>query len=350
MTSSYSNLTVGIVDDSPLIRQMIAKVIEDTDGMQVIGQASNPLEAREMIKNKNPDVITLDIEMPKMNGIDFLEKIMRLRPMPVIMVSTLTQKGASITMQALEMGAIDAIGKPQNLNHTDLLKSFENELIPKLRAAKKSNFQNISKLTTNSAQSATGALKISPYNLITIASSTGGIERLRYLFSNININTPPIVVVQHINKMYTTSMVERMQSILPKHMTVKLSKHRTSLQPNTIYMADNTDHILLKQRDNQMILYHQDGPPLNGFKASADHLFNSCTKITDHNILGLILSGMGHDGAHGMMNMRKAGIKTIGESKSSCLVYGMSQAANNLGALDTLLSIKDISKFLNNSN
>ncbi len=349
-SSNNTDLKVGIVDDSPLIRALISEAIKNTPGMQVVGEAEDPIYAREMIKESNPDVITLDIEMPRMNGIEFLEKLMKLRPMPVIMVSTLTQKGADITLQALEFGAMDYIAKPTNQNDSsELLETFNVDLIQKLKQVKKANLSTISRLSPqvetqeNTPTSGTNAL----YDLIAIASSTGGIERLRYLFSHIKLNLPPMVVVQHINQRYVPNLVKRTKNIVPDHINVKLAEEGEFLSDNTIYFADNVQHLTLKKLSGKYQFTMLDKPPRNGFIASADYLFYSLSKIRETQILGLVLSGMGTDGAEGLLALKQSGATTLGEDESSCLIYGMSQAAANLGALTQETSIQSILKIIN---
>lgn len=350
-SSNTQPLKVGIVDDSALIRQILREVITDAPNMEVVGEAEDPYEAREMIKRSDPDVITLDIEMPKMNGIEFLEKIMRLRPMPVIMVSTLTQKGAAVTVRALEIGAMDYVAKPENQNDAQsVLSVMRDELIPKLGNVRSANFATPNIL---SASDKSGVIEAPQktnrnYDVIAIASSTGGVERLRYLISNINVNIPPVVIVQHINNRYVSNLIERNQDIAPDHIKVQAAENQRILKHNTIYFADNTQHVTLRQAKNKFQVILVDEPPCNGFVASADYLFDSMAKFEDAKILGLVLSGMGNDGAKGLLNIRKAGAETIGENKSSCLVYGMSNAAMSLGAVQKEESIQDILKIINN--
>lgn len=347
-SSSTSELKVGIVDDSPLIRQLLHEVISKAPNMRVVGEAEDPIVAREMIKRENPDVITLDIEMPRMNGIEFLEKLMRLRPMPVVMVSTLTQKGADVTLQALEMGALDYIAKPENQNSAQsVLEVFERDLVPKLQQASAANLNVCSTLSNAAEQNNELPTRQSPYEIIGIASSTGGVERLRYLIANMRINIPPIVIVQHINERYVPSMIERNQKIAPPHIVVKAAEDRELLKPNTIYFADNTKHVTVKQLGSKMQACLIDAPPLNGFVASADYLFNSMATMQTQKMAGLILSGMGHDGAEGLLKLKQSGAQTIGENKASCLVYGMSHAAGKLGAIGQEMSIQNIQKFIN---
>ena len=351
-SSNDRDLKVGIVDDSPLIRALISEAVKNTAGMCVVGEAEDPILARDMIKETNPDVITLDVEMPRMNGIEFLEKLMRLRPMPVIMVSTLTQKGADITLQALELGAMDYIAKPTNQNDTSkLLNTFNTELVQKLKQVKTANQSTSSRMAqpdkASSSSSTTVSRANNDYDLIAIASSTGGIERLRYLFSHLEVNLPPIVVVQHINERYISSLVERTQKIIPNHMDVKAAGDHEFLKENTIYFADNEHHLALKKISGKYQAHALDRPARNGFIASADYLFQSIAHVRDPKPLGLVLSGMGNDGAEGMLALKQAGGTCVGENQESCLVYGMSQAAAKMGALTQEESIQSILKILN---
>ena len=355
--SSFSNsqdIRVGIVDDSALIRQMIEAVVSETPNMKVVGTAADPYDAREMIKATNPDVITLDVEMPKMNGIEFLDKIMKLRPMPVIMVSTLTQRGADITVQALEMGAIDYVAKPVNEQgklHSgeDVLNAFRTQLVPKLKSVKSANFRSLNRLPKHAESSIQEMPKKANkhYQVIGIASSTGGIERLRYLLSHIKVQMPPIVIVQHINRNFVDSMVSRLQTICPPHLTVKTAEDKERLQDNSIYIADNQKHLSVTQDSQGLKFRLIDEPPRNGFIASADYLFESLAQISGKKILGVIVSGMGSDGAKGLLKLKQSHADTVGESESSCLVYGMPRAAQQLGALKKQMSIQDILATLN---
>ena len=345
------DLKVGIVDDSPLIRQIIQSVVDGTPGMRVVGQAADPLEARQMIKAMNPDVITLDVEMPRMNGLDFLEKIMKLRPMPVVMVSTLTQRGADVTLRALEIGAVDYVGKPDNqAMGAESLQIFSQALISKLTMVKTSNFAAHGRLQYKQSIKA-GRIHDAEvkrrYACIGMASSTGGIERLRYLISHISASLPPMMIVQHINHIYVSNLVMRLQELAPDHITIQCASHREVLQPNHIYIADNQRHLQVRQIGDQLHAYLLQAPERNGFIASADYLFESLAAIPSQQFMGIILSGMGNDGASGLKALSGAGATTLGESEKSCLVYGMPKAAFEAGAIDNELSLEQISAALN---
>ena len=346
--SDKNEIRVGIVDDSPLVREIIESVVNSAPGMKVAGMAGDPYEAREMIKSCNPDVLTLDIEMPRMDGLEFLEKIMRLRPMPVIMVSTLTTQGGEIALRALELGAIDYIGKPVMNTQTsqsqdDFLKYFRSQLIPKLKAAHESDLGR--RLALEAEVKNQKPVKRAPacgFDIIGIASSTGGIERLRYLFSNLRCSLPPVLIVQHIHKNFVQSMAQRMQTILPEHLKIEVARHRSTLQKNTIYLADNLKHLSVKDINHKLSINLIDKPARNGFVASADYLFESMSLISSKNRCGIIISGMGNDGAKGLLELKQSGALTLGESEESCMVYGMPRAAEKLGALKKSLSMKSM--------
>jgi two-component system chemotaxis response regulator CheB len=354
-SSNNKKIRVAIVDDSALIRQILKSIISAQPDMEVCGEAEDPLAARSMIKETNPDVITLDIEMPKMNGIEFLHKIMTLRPMPVIMVSSLTTKNADVTIQALEMGALDYVTKPANQSDvTNITKAFESDLLPKLRAIEGIQPGTIHTLhnAKESPQShKTEAAKYAGNDLhakmIAIASSTGGVERLRYLFSNLNTEIPPTLVVQHINHVYLSNLAARMDSCSPPHIKVKVGETKEILKPNTIYFANNKEHMRVKSTGSHLQLQMFEGDPLNGFIASADYLFHSAASALGKECLGIIISGMGCDGAKGIKALKETGATTLGESEKSCLVYGMPKAAAELDALTKEISIKEILGFIN---
>lgn len=350
-------LKVGIVDDSLLIRQLIRQIVSESPDMEVVGEAADPYEARAMIKDVNPDVITLDIEMPKMNGLEFLEKIMRLRPMPVLMVSTLTKKGAFATLKALEIGAIDYIAKPEmGLTQDAVMMQFKNELLAKLNMARHIDMTKAAHILSGDAKAARphqSLKKTQHYDLIVLASSTGGVERLRHLIAEQKTDLPPMLVVQHINHKFVPSMVERMVSIAPPHIDVKVAEDLVFVKPNTIYFANNEKHLTVVSKAGRLSLRLVEAPPRNGFIASADYLFESAAQVKlksdkKMDVLGVILSGMGNDGAKGALQLKNTDINVIGENQESCLVYGMSKAAKELGAVKDEFSIQRISYILNN--
>jgi two-component system chemotaxis response regulator CheB len=354
-------IKVGVVDDSRLVREMVKKALSGHADIVVVGEAEDPYEARDMIKKTNPDVITLDIEMPKMNGIDFLKKIMALHPMPVIMLSTLTARGAVATIDALELGAMDYIHKPDltQTNHDDFLMRLSNELLPKIRAVPNAKFKMVPKIVTSEhlknvyESKAEGINKTYAYDLALIGSSTGGMERLRYIVQNLRAPCPSIIIVQHMSPLFTDRMIERLGQIAAPGIQVVKSEQGAELKQSHVYISANEQHLALKSVGSKYMVLLEDGPPMNGFVASVDHLFFSVATALKKSraqdaarIHAYILSGMGNDGAEGMLRLKNEGVTTIGENEQSCLIYGMSKVAQEKGATQQELSIQFISQML----
>lgn len=320
-------MTIGVlvVDDSATMRGLIGAALKRDPEIEVLGFANDPIEAREQIKKLNPDVVTLDIEMPKMNGLEFLEKIMRLRPTPVVMVSTLTQSGADVTLQALELGAVDCVGKP--VGGVTAQEAFA-DLTAKVKAAARA--------------------RVKPYNgpvavverdrdyrasdaILAIGSSTGGVEALMTILSNFPDTCPPTVITQHMPATFTKSFAARLDKISGAHVTEARDGDR--LQVGHVYVAPGGDaHMEVTSSAHPVIRLRQ-GEPINGHRPSVDALFESVAKL-NRPAVGAILTGMGRDGAAGLMSMKKAGARTLGQDESSCVVYGMPRVAFEIGAVD----------------
>ena len=317
---------VLIVDDSATMRSLIATVLQRDPEIEVVGEAGDPLEAREAIKRLNPDVITLDVEMPNMNGIDFLEKIMRLRPMPVVMVSTLTVRGAEATMEALELGAIDCVAKPS----TGGLEGFS-DLPFKVKAAAKARVRPLR--TPDPGAPPVPPLEHTPDDrLIAIGSSTGGVEALITVLSRFPANCPPTVVTQHMPATFTKSFSERLDRLCaPK---VAEAHDGAVLGNGRIYIAPGGEHHLEIGGSGALRCRLSAGPAVNGHRPSVDVLFRSVAKAVGTRAVGAILTGMGRDGAEGLLAMRQAGARTIGQDESSSVVYGMPKAAFEIGAVE----------------
>lgn len=333
-------IRVIVVDDSQFIRDMFRTFLSQDPNIEVVATADDPYDAREKIKQLNPDVITLDVEMPKMDGIAFLEKIMALRPMPVVMVSTLTQKGAGITLQALEMGAVECIGKPANMNDT---QAFARELIAKVKSAASARVKARSRSAAPTVDSAprlhfTGDVNRS---LIAIGSSTGGVEALREVLIKMPANCPPIVITQHMPPMFTKPFANRLSNLCA--ITVVESENGLLIEPGHAYVAYGAEHLKVQKRAGRYYCVHEDSPTVSGHKPSVDVLFNSVAEQAGAGAVGCILTGMGKDGAQGMLAMRQAGALTLGESEASCVVYGMPRAAFELGAVMQQCHLRDIS-------
>jgi two-component system chemotaxis response regulator CheB len=319
-------IRVLVVDDSPTIRNIIATTLSRDPSIEVCGSAGDPIEARAAIKDLNPDVITLDVEMPKMNGIEFLEKIMRLRPMPVIMVSTLTQAGAAASIRALELGAFDCVGKP----------AFE-DLIDKVKAAARARVRPAGERTLCEKRPA----DYRPANkLIAIGSSTGGVEAVLQVLSSVPENCPPTVITQHMPPSFTASFAARLDRVCaPK---VEEASDGAPLSPGRIYLAPGGEaHLEVTGGVTPRCRLRQ-GPPVSGHRPSVDVLFHSVSQAYGRRAVGAILTGMGRDGADGLLAMRAAGARTIGQDEASCIVYGMPKSAFELGAVEQQLALQAI--------
>ena len=325
-------IKVLIVDDSMLIRAMFSEMLSQQPDMEVVGAAVDPFDAREKIKLLNPDVLTLDVEMPKMDGITFLEKIMTLRPMPVIMVSTLTQHGADITIRALEIGAVDFIPKPSATNEAALIRIGQ-ELADKIRAATYSKHHMANARTV---ETGTALLKFTGNargKIIAIGASTGGVEALRDVLRVLPNTLPPIVITQHMPAGFTTSFAARLDKLCA------IRAHEATdgqvLHSGNLYLAPGDFHMEIEpNQGGGWRTRIADGENMSGHKPSVDKLFYSVAKHAGKNAIGVILTGMGRDGANGLLAMREAGASTIGQSEESCVVYGMPKVAKQVGAVE----------------
>ncbi len=314
-----------VVDDSPTMRIVIKRVLSADPEIEVVGAAADPIEAREAIKTLNPDVITLDVEMPKMTGLEFLEKIMRLRPMPVIMVSTLTQAGAAISLEALELGAFDCVGKPD----------FDG-LPDKVRAAARARVRPAGDRGAIARQ--TG---YRPSNkLLAIGSSTGGVEALLTVLQSFPENCPATVITQHMPPTFTASFAARLDRVCaPK---VQEATDGAPILPGHVYIAPGGEQHLVVQGGMQPRCQLREGPPISGHRPSVDALFTSVAEIYGRRAVGVILTGMGRDGAQGLKKMRDAGAATLGQDEASCVVYGMPKSAFEIGAVERQVTLTSI--------
>ena len=327
---------VLVVDDSATMRALISTRLRRDPEIEVVGGAGDPLQAREMIKQLNPDVLTLDVEMPRMNGIEFLERLMRLRPMPVIMVSTLTQEGAETTLQALELGAFDCVGKPAS---ADMAHAFD-DLGEKVKAAAKSRVR--------APSSRPAPARISNFRsngrIIAIGASTGGVEALITVLSTMPENCPPTVVTQHMPATFTKSFAARLDRMCAPQVTE--AEDGQALQPGKIFIAPGgARHMEVGGGANPFVRL-RDTDLVNGHRPSVDVLFHSVAATCGSRSVGLILTGMGKDGAKGMLAMRQAGARTFGQDEASCVVYGMPKAAFEIGAVERQASLGDLSRLV----
>ena len=342
-------IKVLIVDDSMLIRRLLTEILSLDSNIEVVGTATDPIDARQKIKQLNPDVITLDIEMPLMDGITFLEKLMRLRPLPVVMISTLTKKGARATIEALQLGAVDFIAKPkQDVNNS--LSDLSQEIIMKVKNAAKANIsalkQNI-KINQQTKLSVSNDSKKLRGNidLIAIGASTGGTEAIKDILVQLPSHMPPIIIVQHMPPVFTLLYANSLDNVLPLEV-IEFNQSKTELRQNHVYIANGASHMVLQKSADKYILVADNSDPVNRHKPSVDVLFNSVAKTKGIKSIGVILTGMGADGAAGMGNMLKAGSLTVAQDKDSSVVWGMPRVAIEQNAVSNVLALEDIGKWL----
>ena len=318
---------VLIVDDSAVIRQLLSMLLAADPEIEVVGTASDPYIARERIKALNPDVVTLDVEMPNMDGVTFLRKIMTLRPMPVVMISTLTQAGAEITLEALEIGAVDFIAKP-TMDIANALTALAAELQAKVKSAAHARV-GVRRVPVpmRKRERPVGRSE----KIIAVGASTGGVEALKLLLMDMPAECPPILITQHMPPRFTTAFAERLNRECP--MTVSEAKHDDVVEPNHAYIAPGSHHMELVRSGTHYKLRLDDGPTVSGHRPSVDFLFRSVARIAGKTAIGVILTGMGKDGSNGLLEMRNAGAITLGQDEASSLIYGMPRAAFENGAV-----------------
>lgn len=335
-------IRVLVIDDSAVMRKLLTEFINCQPDMEVVGAAPDAPNAREMIKSLNPDVLTLDVAMPKMDGLEFLERLMRLRPMPVVMVSSYTEMGSDTTLKALELGAVEFIGKPR-MEPGQSLDDYADELGDKIRAAKGAR---LGKAGRNSER--TGALPAaSPRGVwankvIFVGASTGGTEALKQFLLGMPANCPPILIVQHMPDTFTASFARRLDSICAPR--VLESQGNEKLQTGTVYIAPGHSHLRVRKTSGGLVTELLQTEPVNRHRPAVDVLFNSAAEVVGRNAVGVILTGMGKDGAQGLLAMRKAGASTYGQDEASCVVYGMPREAALIGAVEEVASLEDISR------
>ena len=321
-----------VVDDSALMRMLIPTMLKRSPHIEVVGAASNPFAAREMIKELNPDVITLDVEMPKMDGISFLHKIMTLRPTPVVMVSSLTQKGADITLKALELGAVDFIGKP-TLDLEKNMPLLADELIEKVRAAA------VSKVRAHTRKAEIKAAPPVQFDttemIVAMGASTGGVETLGRILGSLPPNAPGVVIAQHMPAQFTKQFAERINKSCA--VQVGEAEQGRRIRPGQVWIAPGARHLEVRRSGADYVCQLTDEAPVSGHKPSVDVLFNSVARACNGKAVGVILTGMGRDGADGLKSMRDAGCKTFGQDEATSLVYGMPKAAFDVGAVERQL-------------
>jgi two-component system chemotaxis response regulator CheB len=329
---------VLIIDDSALMRQLLTSLLSEDPEIEVVDAAPDPLVAREMIKALNPDVVTLDVEMPHMDGLTFLRKIMTLRPMPVVMISTLTQAGAEVTLEALEAGAVDFVAKPGS-SVGPAMAALADELRAKVKAAGKT------RVRVRSAQAKPRppqrqALNRQTGKILLIGASTGGVEALKTLLMDMPPDCPPTLVTQHMPERFTAAFANRLNRECP--MSVCEATDRQKIEPGCVYIAPGAHHLELGREGLAWVCRLNDGPPVSGHRPSVDVLFRSGARLAGSKAIGVILTGMGKDGAEGLLEMRKAGASTLGQDEASSLIYGMPRVAFERGAVERQFALTEL--------
>ncbi len=338
-------INVLIVDDSQLIRGLLQEVLSSDPEIKVVGTAVDPIDAREKIKQLNPDVITLDIEMPNMDGLTFLEKLMRLRPMPVVMISTLTENGASQTLRALELGAVDYIPKPK-VDVPDNIRELTRSIISKVKQAARSNVLALERIVDQKQlckpEPALVVKGASKFNLIAIGASTGGTEATKELLMNLPSTMPPIVIVQHMPGGFTATYAKRLDDILP-YKVIELTQSE-ELKNNHVYVANGDQHMVIEKKGLKLVANCDDSGDVSRHKPSVDKLYDSIPHDAALKTIAVLLTGMGSDGAAGMKSLRDQGAYTITQDRDSCVVWGMPRIAVELEASCEELSLRAISR------
>jgi two-component system chemotaxis response regulator CheB len=346
-------IRVLIVDDSALMRQVLTELLSQDPEIEVVGAAQDPYFAREKIKKLAPDVLTLDVEMPRMDGLTFLEKLMAGHPMPVVMVSSLTEAGCQTTLRALELGAVDFCTKPK-IDLREGLEEQAQELIEKVKAAASARVRKGS--GTDCAQHPSGRSGnrfLTPSNdapaqamikttdtIIAIGASTGGTEAIRELLEVLPPNTPPIVITQHMPEKFTKTFADRLDTLC--RISVKEAEDGDSVLPGHALIAPGNYHMTLARSGARYSVRLNQDPPVNRHRPSVDVMFHSVAQYAGANSVGVILTGMGGDGARGLLAMQEAGAHTIAQDENSCVVFGMPKEAIKLGGVDKVLPLGQI--------
>lgn len=337
--SSERPIRVIIVDDSAVVRSVLAELINAEPDMKVVGLAADPFAAREAIRVHDPDVITLDVEMPRMDGLEFLEKLMRLRPTPVVMISTLTERGSEAALRALELGAVDFVAKPK-VDVAQSMVTYAAEITQKLRVAASARLLNRRRAPPVEAPPVQLRRPPHPDQVIAIGASTGGTEAIKDILVQIPPDCPPIVITQHMPEGFTRMFAARLNREC--RITVREAQHDDRLQPGVAFIAPGNRHLLVRKRASGYTCQLSDAEPVSRHKPSVDVLFGSMAEQVGRYAIGVILTGMGRDGASGMAAMKRAGAWNIAQDEASCVVFGMPREAINAGGVDEVLPLDRI--------
>lgn len=334
----FTKIRTLVVDDSVFMRTMLKNALAKDDNIEVIGLAEDGVEALEKINGLKPDVVTLDIEMPNMNGLEVLRQIMKTRPLPVVMVSTKTQEGAELTFEALELGAVDYVAKPLS-NKGVSLQEFQQSVVLAVTAAYKANRKKIGDKSEKILKPKSMAIPTNDV-VVAIGISAGGPATLHKMIPLIPEKFPPIVLTQHMPKDFTGPFAKRLNSV--SQIEVREAQDGDTLQESHLYLAPGNLHMTLSKRGNQRVIKLNDNPKVAGFKPSVDVLFESVANTYGAAAIGLVMTGMGCDGSEGIRKLKQAGAVTLAQDKNSSIVYGMPKAAFETDCIDQVISLTEI--------
>ena len=350
-----NKIKVVVVDDSALVRKLLSRMLDSDPGIEVVGTAADPYQARDRIKETNPDVLTLDVEMPKMDGITFLQNLMRLRPMPVVMVSSLTHKGAQVTLQAMELGAVDFVTKPgRDLSRE--LEDYAREIIDKVKAAAQARVrpldtsqlgqQEAFREKVQVALREAGARQVDHVQqrqaLVAVGASTGGTEAIRRLLMTLPPDAPPVVLAQHIPDSFSGPFAERLDAV--SAVSVRQASDGDAVLSGHALLAPGDRHMEVVREGSRLVVRLTDTEPVNRHRPSVDVLFNSVASACGREAVGVLLTGMGQDGARGLLRIREAGARTLVQDEASSVVWGMPKAALDLGAAEEAVDLEKIAE------
>lgn len=335
-------IRVLVVDDSAIARQVITKALSSDPGIEVVGSAPDPYIARDKIIELEPDVITLDVEMPRMDGVTFLNKLMKHHPMPVVMVSSLTQEGAETTMAALEAGAVEIVAKPVMEKHN--LNEITVELIDKVKSAARAKIVSPPPGRSAAPLRPLTSMVATTNKIVAVGASTGGTEALKKVLSRMPANSPGILIVQHMPETFTTAFANRLNEL--SAMSVKEAEEGDSVTSGVCLLAPGGRHMLLRRSGARYYVEIKDGPLVCRHRPSVEVMFNSVARAAGKNAVGVIMTGMGTDGAKGLLNMKNSGALTIAQDEATCVVFGMPREAIKLGAVEKVVPIDKIAELI----
>ena len=357
-----SSIKVLVIDDSAVVRQVLGNIINESSGMEVVDTAQDPIFALQKLEKIKPDVITLDVEMPRMDGLTFLKKLMVENPIPVVMCSTLTQKSSDTSIKALHLGAVEIVGKPTS-NLKQELQQQRKEIVDAIRAASKARLDRLKPPAIKAAPKLVVAEKLSAdaviprkatnqsapsSKLIAIGASTGGTQALEYVLSALNRETPGIVIVQHMPEAFTESFSKRLDSVSQVH--VKQAEDGDMVETGKVLIAPGGKHMIVENRAGKLYVQIKQGPLVSRHRPSVDVLFRSVAQSAARQTLGIIMTGMGDDGANGMKEMMDAGAFTVAQDEKSCVIFGMPAVAIDRGGVKKISSLDEIPQLVNAFN